>query len=98
MRPAPVNAQLAASNLPTPTRAINGPLKKLDVRYPETAANNRRPTASSGRENVARIEGQATPRRPSGMPRAMKAVNERRIKPVLGRDRGDMEIKVRPNR
>jgi hypothetical protein len=52
--------------------------------YPAIAAVNNIPTASNGMEKVVLMEGQATPKRPSGIPRATNAIYARMITPILG--------------
>ena len=73
MSAVPVRAQLIASKRPTPSRVINVPLRKLDVMYPVTEANNSIPSASSGIPKSPRMEGQAMPNNPSGIPKAINA-------------------------
>ena len=55
-----------------PNRAITRPLTALDTKYPLANVASSSPSASSGKSNVARIDGQATPSNPSGKPRLTK--------------------------
>src|SRR5512133_2595239 len=75
----PVRAQLEINRRPTPRRAINLPLEKLETRYPHVTVISSIPMASSGIEKLVRIDGHATPSRPSGIPKAMNATYASRI-------------------
>jgi hypothetical protein len=49
-------------------------LKKLESIYPAVPAKKNAPTESSRKAKFSRMEGQATPKSPSGMPREMNAI------------------------
>ena len=51
------------------------PLPKLEARYPAITASRIEPRWLTGRPNVLRMDGQATPSTPSGRPRLTKAAN-----------------------
>jgi hypothetical protein len=59
------------------------PLRKLEERYPEVTAKSKIPRESSGRLKVVRMDGQATPSKPSGNPRDMKARKTRNTRPIF---------------
>ena len=48
------------------------PAPTLEIRYPVVARVSTKPTAPTGTPKSARIDGQATPSRPSGSPRLAK--------------------------
>jgi hypothetical protein len=52
--------------------------------YPVTDAVSSMPIASNGMEKLFRIDGHATPNKPSGIPKAMKAMYAKITNPIFG--------------
>jgi hypothetical protein len=74
-----------SSNFPTPSRRTTEPLLKLATRYPQVPAAISRPSWPTGRPNVLRTDGQATPLTPSGSPRLMNATKAMSMRDMRGR-------------
>src|SRR5712672_3374822 len=70
--PSAASAPATASRAGTPRRRISGPTNAVTRTDPAVAMSRIRPRAPTGALKVARIDGQAVPSMPSGIPRSTK--------------------------